>query len=433
MATTVSDLPLSAGLSPLAEDQEGSAGLWEMVRIALDSLSANKMRSLLTMLGVIIGVTSVVALLSLGDGVNNAITGQLKAMGTNVLFISPTVPKGVARDFAARPFLTQADAEAITSLNLPLIGIAPQFMFSTRVTAPAADADGTITATTPDWFKMGNMKLVSGSFWGEEELRTAAPVFVIGANLKKALFGSGQAVGQTVRVRGIVLRVVGVLELQGGMNTSQDDGGYVPITLAQQRLGIARTPSGNFSVGQIIVSAKDGEDLSLIQARISTLLRERHHLKFDGSGDDFRIDNFAAIIQQASTILGALTIFLGAVAGISLLVGGIGIMNIMLVSVTERTKEIGLRKAVGARGLDILFQFIVEALVISLTGGLIGLGLGSLIAFAVTTSGQLFDAPVTPGAIILALGFSMAVGLFFGIYPAQRAARLNPIDALRFE
>ncbi len=433
MAATLTDIPLPSGLSPLAEDQEGRTGLWEMVRIALESLSANKMRSLLTMLGVIIGVTSVIALLSLGDGVNNAITGQLRAMGTNVLFISPTIPRGVARDFAARPFLTQADADAIASLNLPLIGIAPQFTFSTRVTAPAADADGTITATTPDWFTMGNMKLSSGSFWGEEELRTAAPVFVMGANLKKSLFGSGQAVGQTVRVRGLALRVVGVLELQGGLNTSQDDGGYVPLTLAQQRLGVARTPSGNLSVGQIIVSAREGQDLALIQARISTLLRERHHLKFDGSADDFRIDNFAAIIQQASTILGALTIFLGAVAGISLLVGGIGIMNIMLVSVTERTKEIGLRKAVGARGVDILFQFIVEALVISLTGGLIGLGCGSLIAFAVTKSGQLFDAPVTPGAVLLALGFSMAVGLFFGIYPAQRAARLNPIDALRFE
>ncbi len=433
MAAKITNTSLPAGLMPLAEDQEGSAGLWEMVRIALESLSANKMRSLLTMLGVIIGVTSVIALLSLGDGVNNAITGQLRAMGTNVLFISPTIPRGVARDFAARPFLTQADADAISSLNLPLIGIAPQFTLNTRVTAPAADADGTITATTPDWFTMGNMKLASGSFWGEEELRTAAPVFVMGANLKKSLFGSGAAVGQTVRVRGIALRVVGVLELQGGMNTSQDDGGYVPLTLAQQRLGVARTPSGDLSVGQIIVSAKEGQDLSLIQARISTLLRERHHLKFDGSADDFRIDNFAAIIQQASTILGALTIFLGAVAGISLLVGGIGIMNIMLVSVTERTKEIGLRKAVGARGVDILFQFIVEALVISLTGGLIGLGCGALIAFAVTTSGQLFDAPITPGAVLLALGFSMAVGLFFGIYPAQRAARLNPIDALRFE
>ncbi len=435
MATPLSEIPANPALwlAPLGDEQEGATSLWEVVRIAFDSLTANKLRSLLTMLGVIIGVTAVIALLSLGDGLNQYLTSQFQAQGTNLLVIQPFISKGLARDATIKPALTQSDADAIAALNLPLEGLAPQIQFNTRLLAPAADTDAFIVASTPDLYKQSNLKLANGVFYNEEEMRTAAPVIVLGGNLKTTLFGTGQALGQTVRVKGQALQVIGVLQVQGGLNSQIDDACSIPLTLAEQRLGTPRTPDGKYAVGSITLSAKNSSDLPMIQQRVTVLLRELHHLKRDGSADDFRVMDLAAVIQQAQQILGVLTIFLGSVAGISLLVGGIGIMNIMLVSVTERTKEIGLRKAVGARGSDILFQFIVEALVISLTGGLIGLGLGGLIAFGVTSSGQLFDAPLTPGAVLLALGFSTAVGLFFGIYPAQRAARLNPIDALRFE
>ena len=435
MATSNMDKEASTSLTlePIADEHDGSTSLWEVVRIAFDSLTANKMRSLLTMLGVIIGVTTVIALLSLGDGLNQFLTRQFEAQGTNMLIVQPSVPKGVARDAAVRPALTQSDVDAIASLNLPLDGLAPQLSFSARITAPAADSDAFIVASTPDLYSQSNMKIASGTFYDQEQMRTAAPVVVLGATLKTTLFGDGDAIGQTVRVKGEALRVIGVLKLQGGLNNEIDNAGSVPLTLAEQRLGTPRTPDGRLTVGVITLTAKNRADLPVIQRRIEVLLREQHHLKADGSADDFSVLDLATVIQQAQTILGVMTLFLGSVAGISLVVGGIGIMNIMLVSVTERTKEIGLRKAVGARSSDILFQFIVEATVISLVGGLIGLVLGCGIAFAVTASGLLFDAAVTPGAVLLALSFSTAVGLFFGIYPAQRAARLNPIDALRFE
>jgi putative ABC transport system permease protein len=228
--------------------------------------------------------------------------------------------------------------------------------------------------------------------------------------------------------------VTGVLAAKGGSAFgSVDDQTFVPISVAQQRLFGGRTPDGNgWQVSAIAMSAFRAEDLDGIQTRIMALLRERHRLAADGSSDDFNVLNQAEFLNILSSITGVLTTFLAAIAGISLVVGGIGIMNIMLVSVTERTREIGLRKAVGARGRDILLQFIVEALVISLIGGLIGLALGGAIALGVTLSG-LLRAPITLGAVVLAVGFSLAVGLFFGIYPARRAARLNPIDALRHE
>ncbi|HEX9441041.1 MAG TPA: FtsX-like permease family protein, partial [Roseiflexaceae bacterium] len=259
-------------------------------------------------------------------------------------------------------------------------------------------------------------------------------VVVLGANLAKDLFGSGQAVGQTVRVKGQALLVIGVLASKGGGGFgSVDDRAFVPISLAQQRLFGGRTPDGNsYRISNIALSAINSTDMTSIQTRVSALLRERHHLKADGSADDFRFFNQTELLSSLTTVTSLLTAFLAAVAGISLLVGGIGIMNIMLVSVTERTREIGLRKAVGARGQDILMQFLVEALVISLAGGLIGLALGGLIALSVTLTG-LLTATVSMSAVLLAVGFSLAVGLFFGIWPARRAAKLNPIDALRYE
>jgi putative ABC transport system permease protein len=422
-------------LAPLDADTGAGFNLAEVVRVSLDSLFANKTRSFLTMLGVIIGVASVVALLSLGNGASATITGEVQSIGTNLIFVLPgnVNPRRPGATSAAQN-LTMEDFQAISGLGLPLNGTSPQFSGNTDIVAPAADKNATIIGTTPAHFALQDLRTTSGSLFDENQSRAAAPVAVLGATLAKDLFGNGAAVGQTVRVKDQTLRVVGVLAAKGGGGmSSADDQLYAPISFVQQRLFGARTPDGNsYRVSNIMLSARNGDDITAIQDRLTVLLRERHHLNSNGNGDDFSVMNQASMLGTLNSITSILTAFLAAIAGISLLVGGIGIMNIMLVSVTERTKEIGLRKAVGARGKDILLQFIVEALVVSVTGGVIGLVFGMLIAGLVTLSGVL-TATVSLSSVVLAVGFSLAVGLFFGIYPARRAARLNPIDALRYE
>jgi putative ABC transport system permease protein len=428
--------PILPILEPLGEHGSSTIGIGEVVRLAFDSLLANKVRAFLTMLGVIIGVASVVSLLSIGGGASSAITSSVASTGTNVLTIMPGSPQNRGPGSAATAqTLTLADSEAIARLGLPIIGPAPQYGGAAQVVAPAADASATITGVTPAYFEINSLTLAGGSLIEEGQVRGSSTVMVLGANLARTLFGSGEAVGQIVRIKNQTFRVIGVLNAKGGsgFGGSVDDQALVPISVAQQRLFGARTPDGNgWRVSSVSISVPKTADIKGVTAQIDTLLRDRHHLAADGSGDDFAIFDQASLLSTLTTVTNLLQVFLGAVAAISLLVGGIGIMNIMLVSVSERTREIGLRKAVGARGRDILLQFLVEALVLSTAGGLIGLLFGSAIPLAITLLG-LLNAPVTLTTVLIAVGFAMGVGLFFGIWPARRAAQLNPIDALRHE
>jgi len=422
-------------LTPLVARSSGGLGLLDVIQEAFDSLLANKGRALLTMLGIIIGVASVVALMALGSGASASITGEIQSIGTNLIFILPSSPKNHGpSDFSSAQTLSLDDARAIAALNLPINGIAPQFAGSVQFVAAAANEYGSLVGTTTDYFQLNDLHVTNGSLLDEAQVRGGDPVVVLGVNLARKLFGSGSAIGQTVRVKDQTLRVIGVLAAKGGgAFGSTDDQAFVPITFALQRLFGARTPDGNsYQVANVLLSARNASEINAIQDRIAILLRERHHLAADGRADDFQIFNQVSFLSVLNNITSLLTAFLAAIAGISLVVGGIGIMNIMLVSVTERTREIGLRKAVGARGHDILVQFVIEALAISVLGGLLGLTLGVGVSLLVTLTG-IIKASLSVSSVLMAIGFSMAVGLFFGIYPARRAAQLHPIDALRYE
>jgi putative ABC transport system permease protein len=412
----------------------------ESIRVALRALGSNKLRAVLTMLGMVIGVGAVIALMSIGQGMQAGVTSRISSLGTNLLFITPgaTTSGGVRTQAGSASTLTAEDAEAIAE-EVPQVSlVASEASTRAQVVAGGQNANTQVTGVTPDYQQVRNWEIAQGEFITAEQVTSRSLVAVLGATTAQNLFGDSDPLGQTLRVNNTTLRVVGVLEAKGsgGMGNS-DDVIFVPLSTAQTRLNRAQTASGGRTVSQINVQLVDESSATsdAAVAAIGDLLLERHRK----AEADFTVRSQEDLLATATAVGGFITIFLGAVAGISLLVGGIGIMNIMLVSVTERTREIGIRKAIGARRQDILWQFLIEATMVSLVGGAIGILIGA--GGSRLLNGIRFGGPqaqpvqtvVSLDAVLLAFTVSALIGLFFGVYPAVKASRLHPIQALRYE
>lgn len=409
--------------------------LWLAWRDAIQSLLANKMRSFLTILGIVIGVGAVIAMLAIGRGAQNAITGSIEGIGTNLLFVMP----GNMQTQSLRNIqpLTLTDVQAIEDpLAAPSVAmVAPVIQLTAETMVDGVRRTTTVVGVTPAYAQVRNYHVTEGEVLNETHVLGRAQVALIGPDAAEALFGRTEGlVGMTVRIKGQPFRIIGVLEPKGGggFGPNQDDRILVPLTTAASRL----LTRGRDKVDLILVSAVSADAVPEAREEVRQILRTRHRLR-PGQDDDFTIFTQDEFLSTFKTITNVLTIFLGGIAAISLLVGGIGIMNIMLVSVTERTREIGLRKALGARKRDILIQFLTEAVVLSMVGGLFGILLGWGLSLAVGKVAAAHNADIIPvvssDAVLLATLFSAAVGIFFGFYPANRAANLVPVEALRYE
>jgi putative ABC transport system permease protein len=424
--------------SQIAELLAGGISLTETLQISLKSLAANKLRTLLTALGIIIGVAAVVALLAIGQGSQQSITASITANGANLLTVRSGASRsgGVGGQVGSSQTLTIEDAEALADpANVPDASlVSPEYEGNAQLVAGSQNTNARVTGVVSAYLEVHNMALAEGDFISDDNVESVSNVVVLGANVAETLFPDGDVLGQSLRISGQKFTVVGVLEAKGGSGFgSTDDGVFVPLTTAQRKIFGGRALQGGAAlISSIAIQAKDEKSVDAALEEINQILRERHDLPADGSSDDFSVINQQDLLNSVAQTTQTLTLFLGAIAAISLVVGGIGIMNIMLVSVRERTREIGLRKALGARESDILTQFLIEALTISLLGALIGLALGVSIALAVNVFASMTATP-SVGAAALAVGFAMAIGLFFGIAPARSAARLDPIDALRYE
>ncbi len=415
----------------------------QSVRVAIRALGANKLRGFLTMLGVIIGVGAVITLMSLGRGAQAQITEQVQSLGTNLIFINPGAQRqaGNARAGAGNAqTLSIDDATAIASeLGGALVtGVAPERTVNgAQLIYSGQNAQTRVIGVTPDYETVRNFHVANGDFISPTNMDARSRVIVLGAGVADTLFGDSDPIGQTIRVSvfgrtGTNMQIIGVMEAKGGSIQNLDDQAFVPLTTVATRLQPARTATAAEMVSSITVQVTNEDLVEDAIQQVGDLLRRRHRV----AQDDFVVSSQRDFLAAISQITGMFTAFLGAIAGVSLLVGGIGIMNIMLVSVTERTREIGIRKAVGAKRRDILSQFLVEAIVVSVAGGVIGILTGTGISRLISQlnfNGQSIPSVVAPDAVILSFTVAAAVGLFFGIYPAMRASRLNPIDALRYE
>ncbi|GJI88763.1 ABC transporter permease [Rugamonas sp. R1(2021)] len=403
----------------------------QIVVEAFRSMMANRLRTLLTMLGIIIGITSVVLLLAVGDSMKRFIAKELEQLGTNMLFVSPGGDRAQQQRMrsGAAPALTMADAAALNALP-SLAGAAPVLQGGFNLAVGNENASKTVHGVTPAMFKIRGWKVDKGSAFSEADVRAASRMVVIGKKIADQFFYKVDPLGKYIRIENVSFQVVGVLYGEGKQVDGGDLSDYVLVPITASAANLVRLPfPGN--VHYVVAQGKSGGNLQDAIQDINETLRDRHHIKYE-QPDDFRIDNLASFAETAQKISAGLAALLGLIGAISLIVGGIGIMNIMLVSVTERTREIGIRMAIGAKPRDVLLQFLTEAVVICLVGGIFGILLATGAAAAITSTGK-FDVFITLQAVVVACGFSSLVGVFFGFYPARRASKLLPVDCLRYE
>ena len=407
------------------------------LRSAISSLGANKLRTGLALLGIVIGVAAVISTMSVGRGAQEAVTANIESLGTNLLFVRPGEASvgGIFGGQGSATTLTLEDANALVDpLFAPSVeAVAPELNTTGQIVAGRENTFAQVLGITPDYLSVRNQTMATGQFIAAAHVAASSEVVVLGSQISETLFGFRDPVGQTVRISGRLFTVIGVLESKGGVGLSIDNQVLVPITTAYHRLASQSTAQGEVNVQSINVQVRSVDEIDEAELQVATVLRLRHRITGE---DDFTVSSQQDTIETLEETQETFVVFLAAIASISLLVGGIGIMNIMMVSVTERTREIGIRKAMGAKRRDIQLQFLSEATLLSLGGGGVGLLAGWLASNLLdgrSLGGQPFQTAFSGDIAALALGVSAAIGLFFGIYPAVRAARLHPIDALRYE